>query len=66
MQDKSFLTRIVRNIQVLREIKPDLDTLYNVEFDMPEDRQESLFGSTSEAKKISEAMEPKGKKLPPG
>jgi viroplasmin and RNaseH domain-containing protein len=66
VQDKSFLTRIVRNIQVLREIKPDLDTLYNVEFDMPEDRQESLFGSTSEAKKISEAMEPKGKKLPPG
>jgi hypothetical protein len=66
VQDKSFLTRIVRNIQVLREIKPDLDTLYNVEFDMPEDRQESLFGSTSEAKKISDAMEPKGKKLPPG
>jgi hypothetical protein len=66
VQDKSFLTRIVRNIQVLREIKPDLDTLYNVEFDMPEDRQESLFGSISEAKKISEAMEPKGKKLPPG
>ncbi len=64
--DKSFLNRISRALKVFKDTKPGLDEFLNVEIDMPGDRQESLFGSTSEAKKISEAMEPKGKKLPPG
>lgn len=64
--DKSFLNRVARVIKVFRDTKPGLDEFFNVEIDMPGDRQESLFGSTSEAKKVAEAMEPKGKKLPPG
>jgi viroplasmin and RNaseH domain-containing protein len=58
---KEYADNLVEEVR-----KPGLDEFLNVEIDMPGDRQESLFGSISEAKKISEAMEPKGKKLPPG
>jgi hypothetical protein len=62
--DKSFLSRISRSIRVFRDSGRGM--FPNIEIDMPDDRQTDLFGSTSEAKQISEAMEPKAKKLPPG
>lgn len=77
---KTFLNKIIPNISkldggmvfvlpdnperfVMAKGNPDL---LNIEEDMPGDLQGDLFGSTSEAKNIAQAMEPKGKKLPPG
>jgi GNAT superfamily N-acetyltransferase len=59
-------------VQYLKQVKPVIveeipgPIKDSVQIEMTFDMQKDLFGSTSEAKDIGEAMEVKGKKLPPG
>jgi DNA-binding protein H-NS/GNAT superfamily N-acetyltransferase len=70
--DKEYLKKVrselVRDAGARQKRKDDDASMefMNIEFDMPNDRQRDLFGSTAEAKQLAEAMEPKTKKLPPG